>query len=58
MPAKMFMRIGNNNPTPPQVNNAIKALNQQNKFVPSNLNAPMINRVQGVKSGCGSCGRG
>ena len=54
----MFMRIGNNNPTPVQVNNAIKALNQQNKFVPSNLNAPMINRVQGVKSGCGSCGRG
>jgi hypothetical protein len=58
MPQKMLMNLGNNNPTPAQINYAIKALNSQPRNQPTSLNAPMVSRIQGVRSGCGSCGRG
>jgi len=57
MPQKINMVISNGNNFPqiqqPQTNNT--KLSSLNK--PVSLNGAMISRIQGVKSGCGGCGR-
>ena len=58
MPAKMNMIISNGNIMPPQIRSIQTPTLKVVAPKPSAaLNSSIITRIQGVKSGCGSCGR-
>ena len=59
MPAKINMVITNGNISPAQLRSimAPPTLGAGAPKPPTALNASIISRIQGVKTGCGSCGR-
>lgn len=58
---KINMVISNNNNSLPSQIRQMRAFNEANiaaaAKAPSSLNAPIISRIQNIRSGCGSCGR-
>jgi hypothetical protein len=58
---KMNMVISNNTNSLPYQIRQMRAINEANiaaaAKAPSSLSAPIISRIQNIRSGCGSCGR-
>ena len=55
------MVISNNNNSIPSQIRQMRTINDSNLAIamraPTSLSAPIISRIQNIRSGCGSCGR-